>query len=240
MHDIVTSPAILDQVEDIIGPNILVWNCQFWIKEQDSLAYVGWHQDSNYWGLEPYELVTAWVAFSDVTMSSGPMQFIPGTHEQHESNFPHDDTYQANNLLSRGQEIKFRTKIQPSDVASAVLRPGEFTLFDIKLVHGSPPNEGDGRRVGMAIRYMPTTTRTVRESGDTAMLVRGVDTYGNFIPDLPPKAHATDQEARAAADFSNKLKGSATLVDADMARFKQVQAERAALNNPPHIMKSRI
>jgi hypothetical protein len=43
-HALVTSPAILDRVEDLLGPNILVWSSQFWVKEPGSGSFVGWHQ----------------------------------------------------------------------------------------------------------------------------------------------------------------------------------------------------
>ena len=67
MYRAVTNPAILDAVADLIGPDILILSAQFWIKEQASESFVGWHQDHNYWGIEPFDLVTAWVALTDVT-----------------------------------------------------------------------------------------------------------------------------------------------------------------------------
>ena len=98
-----TTPAILDAVSDVIGPDILCWTTNFFIKEPSSAGFVSWHQDSTYWGLDPDDVVTAWVAFTDATPENGYMQFIPGTHKVDQ--LPHLDTFHRDNLLSRGQEI---------------------------------------------------------------------------------------------------------------------------------------
>ncbi len=78
--ELVHHPAILDAVADVIGPDILCWTTNFFIKEPSSAGFVSWHQDSTYWGLDPADVVTAWVAFTDATPENGYMQFIPGTH----------------------------------------------------------------------------------------------------------------------------------------------------------------
>ena len=192
---LVHHPAILDAVEDIIGPDILCWTTNFFIKEPHSPGFVSWHQDATYWGLEPDDVVTAWVALSESNSVSGCMMVIPGTHFQ--SHIPHVDTYHADNLLTRGQEVAVEV-----DEAAAVrmpLRPGEMSLHHIKLVHGSAPNASDDRRIGLAIRYIPTYVRQVKQR-DSAMLCRGVDCHRNF--DLEPRPASDMDEAaqRAHAD----------------------------------------
>ena len=78
LNDLVRHPRILDAVEDIIGPDILRWGTSFFIKEKSNPSYVSWHQDSTYWGLEPPDIITAWVAFTDSTAANGAMRVIPG------------------------------------------------------------------------------------------------------------------------------------------------------------------
>ena len=101
--EIVDHPAILDAVEDVIGPDILCWGSNFFLKEAGSPGFVSWHQDAAYWGLEPHEVVTAWVALSESSVESGCMKVIPGTHAG--AIAAHVDTFHENNLLTRGQEI---------------------------------------------------------------------------------------------------------------------------------------
>ena len=80
-NEIVRHPKILDAVEDLIGPNIICWTTNFFIKEAQDPGFVSWHQDSTYWGLEPADVVTAWFAMSEASIESGAMRFILGSHK---------------------------------------------------------------------------------------------------------------------------------------------------------------
>jgi ectoine hydroxylase-related dioxygenase (phytanoyl-CoA dioxygenase family) len=192
VDQIVHHPAILDAVEDVVGPNILCWSTNFFIKEAASPGFVSWHQDAAYWGLEPEEVVTAWVAITHSNLESGCMKVIPGTHR--ESRIPHVDTFHKDNLLTRGQEIA--VEVDESRAVDVVLKPGELSLHDIKLIHGSAPNLSQDRRIGLAIRYLPTHVRQTKER-DSAMLVRGVDQHRHF--DLEPRPKRDLDEAALAA-----------------------------------------
>ena len=189
--ELVHHPAILDAVEDAIGPDILCWNTNFFIKEAHSPGFVSWHQDSTYWGLDPDEVITAWVAFTDVTPENGYMQVIPGSHKIDQ--LPHVDTFHKDNLLSRGQEIA--VEVDKTKAVGLAMRAGEMSLHHIKLVHGSDANQTDDRRIGLAIRYIPTYVKQTKVR-DAAMLVRGTDRFHNFDYETRPRADL-DQGALA-------------------------------------------
>jgi len=193
--ELVHQPKILDAVEDVIGPDILCWTSNFFIKEAQSSGFVSWHQDSTYWGLEPDHVITAWVALCEVTPESGYMQFIPGSHKVDQ--LPHVDTFHKDNLLSRGQEIA--VEVDRSKAVGVPLRPGEVSLHHIKLVHGSDANRSNDRRIGMAIRYIPTYVRQTKVR-DSAMLVRGTDKYHHFDPEPRPQADLDAAALAAHAD----------------------------------------
>ncbi len=192
LADLVRHPAILDAVEDVIGPNILCWGSSFFIKEPRNPGFVSWHQDSTYWGLDPADVITAWVAFSDSTAENGAMRVIPTTHLMDQ--IPHRDTFRAENLLSRGQEIE--VDVDERQAVMLELQAGEMSLHHVRLIHGSDPNPSGARRIGFAIRYIPTTVRQVAGSHDSATLVRGVDEYRHFDPEERPDA---DMSPRAVA-----------------------------------------
>ena len=192
LNDLVRHPNILDAVEDVIGPNILCWGSSFFIKEPRNPGFVSWHQDLTYWGLEPADVVTAWVALSDSTAENGAMRVVPGTHLM--AQVPHRDTFRPENLLSRGQEIM--VEVDEREARMLELEAGEMSLHHVRLIHGSDPNPSGLRRIGFAIRYIPTTVRQVAGSHDHATLVRGVDTYGHFEPEERPNA---DMSERAVA-----------------------------------------
>ena len=182
LDDMVRHPAILDAVEDILGPNLLVWGSSFFIKDARNPGFVSWHQDSTYWGLDPADIVTAWVALSDSTVENGAMRVMPDTHTMEQA--PHRDTFAEGNLLSRGQEIE--VDVDASKAHTLVLQAGEMSLHHVRLIHGSDPNPSDHRRIGFAIRYLPTYVRQVVGSHDSATLVRGVDEFHNFHPEQRP------------------------------------------------------
>ena len=188
-------PAILDAVEDVIGPDILCWTTNFFIKEAKSPGFVSWHQDATYWGLEPDDVVTAWVALTKSDLASGCMKVIPGT--QTAAQIPHVDTFHKDNLLSRGQEVA--VAVDEAQAVDIVLQPGEISLHHIKLVHGSAPNLSDNRRIGFALRYIPTHVRQTKVR-DSAMLVRGVDRHHHFDPEPRPRHDLDDAALAAHAD----------------------------------------
>jgi non-haem Fe2+, alpha-ketoglutarate-dependent halogenase len=182
LADLVRHPRILDAIEDLHGPDLLCWSSNFFIKERESPAYVSWHQDSTYWGLDKPDVVSAWVAFTPANTGNGAMRVLPGSHKLDQ--IAHRDTFEKHNLLTRGQEVA--VEVDEGQTVPLELEPGEMSLHHVRLVHGSPPNLSDDRRIGFAIRYVPTYVRQIA-GDDSATLVRGEDRFGHFAPEpLPP------------------------------------------------------
>ena len=177
VDEMMRNDRILDTVEDLIGENILCWNTLFWIKEPRTKAYVSWHQDLNYWGLDTDDLITVWLALSPATVESGCMSVLPGSHKG--EFMPHEDLYRDDNMLTRGQEIS--VVVDESKTVAMPLRPGQVSLHNGRLAHASSPNRSDDRRIGISFHYMPTRTRQIVGDWDSAALVRGEDSYGHFI-----------------------------------------------------------
>jgi hypothetical protein len=182
LAELVRRPEILDPVESVLGPDILLWGAGFFAKDPNDGKIVSWHQDSTYWGLSEPEIVTAWVAFTPSTPQAGNMRVIPGTHTVDQ--VPHRDTHAENNLLSRGQEIA--VEVDENEAVDITLAPGQMSLHHVRLFHGSGVNQAPHRRIGLALRYIPTRIRQTAGSEDSATLVRGKDAYGNFILEPRP------------------------------------------------------
>lgn len=182
--------ALLDAVEGLIGPNILVFASRFWIKGGGDGSYVSWHQDSAYFGLDPHELVTAWVALTDSNRGNGCMRVLPGSHTG--PAFSHNETYDEKNLLARGQAIE---GVDETGAVDLELEAGQFSLHHERIVHGSLPNETDRHRIGLALFFIPTSVRSTigrRPAG----LVRGTDNYGHWDADPIPE---TDRDPKIMA-----------------------------------------
>jgi len=182
--ELIRHPQVLDAVEDVLGPNLMCWITNFFIKEANDPGFVSWHQDSTYWGLDPSDVVTAWIALSDAPVESGAMKMVPGSHKWDQMS--HRDTFHEHNLLSRGQEIE--VDVKDEDGVSIPLQSGQMSLHHIKVCHGSEPNTTDDRRIGLAVRYIPTHVRQLKVQRDGAVLVRGEDTHNNFEFDASPVA----------------------------------------------------
>ena len=192
LDDLIRDPRILDPVEQLIGPNILCWNTIFWIKDVGSESFVSWHQDTRYWGLSSDQVVTAWLALSPASIESGCMRVMPGTHEG--DVLPHEDRYDEANMLTRGQEIT--DGVDDDRAVHMPLAVGEMSIHNYRLAHASGPNHAPDRRIGVSMHFMPTDTQQIVGSWDSAALVRGSDSHGNFTPTPIPNADF-DPEAMA-------------------------------------------
>ncbi|NGM86268.1 phytanoyl-CoA dioxygenase [Parapusillimonas sp. SGNA-6] len=213
LADLVRHPRILDAVESLLGPDLLVWSSVFFIKEPHDPAYVSWHQDSTYWGLSEPDVVTAWVALSPSHHDNGCLRVIPGTHVldqvEHVENLEMRD---ENNLLTRGQEIA--VKVDEAAAVELPLQPGDMSLHHIRLFHNSQPNQSAERRIGFAIRYIPTRVHQKSTYRGTATLVRGVDRYGHFDPEPRPVAELAPESLQFHTEMMNKRRSSLLFSDA--------------------------
>lgn len=192
------TPAILDAVESIIGPDIMLWSCELFIKEAHSASIVTWHQDLTYWGMGGTDLQTsAWVALTEATADNGAMRFLPGSHKL--DIVPHEDTFDMDNLLSRGQEVA--VEVNEDNAVLDDLGAGEMSLHHGKLFHASGPNVTDRRRIGMVMRYISPELARAAPGRDYAMVVRGKNPSGNWISVAPP----TVDFGRSELDLYNTI-----------------------------------
>jgi len=193
---LVHHPRVLDAVEDLIGPDVLVYHSTLFLKEAQTPAFVRWHQDSTYFYLDPHAHVTAWIALSDASERAGCMSVLPGSHQW--GAFAHDDRPGPDNMIRRGQGISGHF-----DDASGTPMPlsaGEMSLHHTDLVHASGANRNSDRRIGYAISYIPAHVRPVGAVRPSALLVRGRD-HGQFLPEsrLEQPLSATAYQAHGAA-----------------------------------------
>ncbi len=182
VDDLIRTPALLDSVEDILGTkNIMVRATDIFVKEANDPSFISFHQDATYWGLDSKKVLTAWVALTDSNVENGVLHVIPGTH--HKNQIRHITKPDEDNMLSNCQEV---AEFDESDARPLELKPGEVSFHNFLTVHGSYPNRSNSRRVGVAIRYMPTDVKLTHEKADYATLVRGEDCFGNFIHESSP------------------------------------------------------
>ena len=206
--DLVHDPRIVEPISAVLGPNVLLWSMDWFIKALGR-SYVSYHQDATYWGLEPHHVATAWIALSDAGPKTGPMRFLPGSHRG--PLFAQDETFAEDNLLSRGQVV--RTRVDASKTVLAPLAAGEMSIHHVRIVHGSEPNRTDDRRIGMVLRYCATDVRQTKAEGDRAILVKGVDAHRHFEMIPRPRKDGGKRE-RELARRHGKTRFKALMEDA--------------------------
>ena len=150
MWRLASHPAIAGRMQSLYGPELLVWRTNFFVKDPSggvaSRGEIPWHQDVNFWPLEPAVIMTAWIAVTDSTEENGLLQLIPGSHR---CVVPH--------VPSSSPELVFQEMADPefvdlSKVVSFPMRAGQFILFNERTMHHSNPNTTDQRRLGLAVR----------------------------------------------------------------------------------------
>ncbi len=181
---LVRHPRVLDAVEDVLGPDILVWTSTFFIKEPGSPAFAAWHQDATYFGLAPTEHVTAWIALSDASAEAGCMEVLSeqGTPRQ----MRHAALRLANSINGGGQAIT--ETLDEAAVATMALPAGSFSLHHTLCAHRSAPNRAAHRRIGLGVSYIPAHVKPTGSYRMPALLVRGQDRFGTY--DLLPSPGA--------------------------------------------------
>lgn len=167
--ELIRHPVILDKVQEILGPDLIVWRSVFFIKPARDPKRIEWHNDLAYWERSEEREVSAWIALTDSTTANGCLRVIPGSHR--------GQLYER--AVGRGRSDQLMRQVVETDVGSdggvaIELRAGQFDLHDGGLLHRSPGNSTDRPRIGLAIRYVPST---VRAGGPhtSATLVRGKD-----------------------------------------------------------------
>ncbi|MDA0349708.1 MAG: phytanoyl-CoA dioxygenase family protein [Verrucomicrobia bacterium] len=192
-YDLVTHPKVLDAVESILGPDVLLWATSVFAKRPHDPGFISWHQDATYWGLDSGNVVTAWIALTESSMDNGCMRVAAGSHKM--TIQPHRDTYAENNLLSRGQEIA--VEVSDDEATDVILAPGQMSLHHVNIVHGSLPNSSEKKRIGFVARYMTPSVKH-NDYHQPVILVRGQDTYGHFnLMQGPPDSDDLDVAVEA-------------------------------------------
>lgn len=147
-------PAILDVVERILGPDVILWITRVLCKPAHKGREVPWHQDGEYWPMRPLATCSVWIALDPVSTANGCMRFIPGSHRQQEL-YRHHVSDRENLVLNLELD---QDQFDESTAVNVELEPGEMSLHDVRLIHGSLANTSGARRAALILRYMPATS----------------------------------------------------------------------------------
>jgi ectoine hydroxylase-related dioxygenase (phytanoyl-CoA dioxygenase family) len=203
--ELAQDPHVLDIFEDLVGPNLRIWSMAWRVKSADGETFAGWHQDSSYGA--PLPVVLGALALSECGLTQGCLRGIPGSHTW--GILRHEESDDPKSILARGQYIV--DEFDESTAVDFALQPGEMALFDNTLVHGSAGNFGPDRRFLLLVEYVPTWAKPSRFP-QSAMLVRGSDTSGNFLDEDRPDGEFTPT---ALANWTRAVESRSKLIFED-------------------------
>ena len=180
--DLMHNKAIVDAVQDILGPDIVAWGAHFFCKLPQDGKIVDWHQDAVYWPMTPSKTVTVWMAIDDTDAENACMRFIPRSHVH--GTLMHTPSVAAeDNVLNLKVADPLSFGGKPVDNC---LLAGEFSLHSDLLLHGSEANASDRRRCGITLRYCAADVRAYLGWHEKGMVVRGQDVDGHWAnPERP-------------------------------------------------------
>jgi ectoine hydroxylase-related dioxygenase (phytanoyl-CoA dioxygenase family) len=211
MMELGTTPALLDAIEDLIGPDIMLVTSAVWAKNARDPHFVTWHQDSAYFGYEPMDVWGAWIGLTDSKIEHGCMKYLPRSHLSPEMS--HTETYDELNLLSRGQAID---EIDDSDAIDAEVSAGEASIHHFRLAHSSPPNLSDQRRIGILFVFCPPRVRPTL-GRYPATLVRGQNPFDHWDEDPLPERDLDPALVEYFEGFNSRYEDPATRSEAERA-----------------------
>jgi hypothetical protein len=181
--DLATHPRVLDAVETLLGPNLLIWSTELFAKHPGDGISVGWHRDEDYTGFDPALSTTAWIALAPSTPENGCLQVILGSHR---TCAPAVDCAAA-------ELNPARPSLSTDPSASVALKPGEMSLHDGRLLHGSAANTCGEKRIGFAVRFVTPEAKAIN-GRPPVVLARGIDTHDHFQV-VPPPGPSDDEQA---------------------------------------------
>lgn len=199
-YELSAHPRVLDAVESLLGPDLMIWATSVFLKYPRNDSFVSWHQDATYWGLDSNRITTAWIALSDSAVGNGCMRVVPGSQTLPIQ--PHVETYAEENILSRGQEIA--RDVDEHDAVDVLLEPGEMSLHDVNIIHGSNPNGSDRHRIGFTVRFITPEVKPASDP-DPVIVARGTDRFLNFPhAEAPSAGLALEQVIAEHAECTRK------------------------------------
>lgn len=200
VYDLCRTPAILDYVEGLAGPNFFHWGSHFFCKFPHDDSEVPWHQDAQYWPLRPEKTVTVWLAIYDSDERNGAMRVVRGSHKL--GTIQHHTVEGERNVID---QLVDQSAIDENKIDVIDLKAGEISLHDDRLIHGSGGNPSSRMRAGLTLRYSPTDVKCDLDEWPTfeVYLVRGEDEHRHSPPGQAPTADGFPvRYFQASSEFS--------------------------------------
>lgn len=151
---IATHDRIVDVVEQVAGPDVILWGTTLFYKRAIAGPETGWHRDGQVWPIKPLATTTVWIAATVSNKENGCLRVIPGSHREQKIG---EHVFQdRTDMIVRRSLAK--EEFDESEAVDVELEPGQMVMFDVYTIHGAAHNRGSIPRAGYALRFMPATS----------------------------------------------------------------------------------
>lgn len=195
--DLVHHPALLDVATRLIGPDLLVWSTNLFVRAGYSDSRLAWHQDAPYFGWEGYagNAIRIWVALTPTSRRNGTMLYCSRSHEA--GLLAHNLVDRSLTGLMQGEQVDYA--VADDDVVAVEIKAGQAAVHQPTTVHCSGPSSTDDERICFAVDYLTPAVRPLY-GADSALLVQGEDRTGHFLPEQRPATEFGPDELRRFRD----------------------------------------
>jgi len=132
--------CLLGAMEQLIGPELVLYHSKLMMKSAQDGTSIPWHQDWGYWRYSEREpsQVNAMLAIDAATEANGALRFVPGSHKQ--------GPLQHQRFETSSFAIGLSTDLAAYESVMVELEPGDVVFFGCLVIHGSAPNRSDSHR----------------------------------------------------------------------------------------------
>lgn len=159
---LMSNSKILDSVESLIGGEIFsnpVYNVRPKVP-QVAAGAVPWHQDKSYWpDANSNPVITVWISMVDATEENGCLHIKPKTHGERLLEW-HHETH-----TGTGYTALRETQLGKNPTVALPVSAGTGILFNDRCLHMSTPNNSNGVRWSVDLRYQPTDQDPMSQHG---------------------------------------------------------------------------
>ena len=172
---IATQPAILNAVQSLLGPDLILWGTALFYKRAAGGPETPWHNDAAFVPIQPHVTTTVWIAVFDSKIDNGCLRCIPGSHLKTSAADQHFNTQRPDVIFPNSVEVAESDEATARDIE---LEAGQMLMFDFYTIHGARANLGTRHRAGFTLRFMPSTShfdRNERHGTDPYRVMKDKD-----------------------------------------------------------------
>ena len=130
------------------------------IKSPGSSIKTDWHQDLPFWRVEGEQVGSFWMALEPVSLNTGALQFVRGSHATGTLYNPTGGNVSAQRFAGHEEIPDIETEREKYDIVSFDLQPGDCTFHHSRMLHAASGNMNPDR---------PRRAFAVRVAGDDAV-----------------------------------------------------------------------